>query len=233
MVNPLTIEPEDLPKEPSALEDLIAMEETAPEPGDLKPTMQEIIFRGDESFPLPLVMEIMKSAGYVWVYNRQDGRRVLCNRDMLRTQLMKPMLDERGSVIPGTRAFTTRKEEAPKPYVGTWNCYLHKDDPNRVKWESMGFPICPKNHIPNKMQVEQHMRHKHTIEWAGMEKDVVEIKEAENLKFQRKMLETLAEKISTHEEVCDGCGMSFTSNVRAAAMSKLNAHKRKEGHTDG
>ena len=143
---------------------------------------------------------------------------------------MKPMLDERGSVIPGTRAFTTRKEEAPEPYVGTWNCYLHKDDPNRGKWETMGFPTCPKNHIPNKMQVEQHMRRKHKIEWAGMEKDVVEIKEAENLKFQRKMLETLAEKISTHEEVCNECGISFTSNVRAAAMSKLKAHKRKEGH---
>ncbi|MDO8706413.1 MAG: hypothetical protein Q7J84_15850, partial [Sulfuricaulis sp.] len=106
--------------------------EKAPEPGTLH--IKDILHRGDEDVPVPIVLGALESAGYAFLYDTKSGERSLTNRNMLQAQLKKTRED-------GSRVFTTRvprdaKGKLIEPKRGAVKCLLHADGPNRAEYDA-------------------------------------------------------------------------------------------------
>jgi hypothetical protein len=86
----------------------------------------------------------MLDAGHSWVYDVRNYDRSKVNNNMLRTQLQKTDTDVT-SAHYGRRVFTTENLWAKglRPVKGTFKCFLHKDSPDREKWNTMGYAVCP------------------------------------------------------------------------------------------
>ena len=135
--------------------------ERVPEPGL---SVKDILSRGTDDLPAPMIVGALKSAGWTIVYHMETGEPSIVNRNMLPMQLKK-------KTASGKRAFTVRKNEAPVPWRGELKCMLHEDAPNRVYWDGVGLPVCKKNNLTSPMQVMRHMQHRHKDEWATMERE--------------------------------------------------------------
>jgi hypothetical protein len=157
---------------------MLRQAEAAPEPGTLK--VKEILHRGDEELPAPMVAGALQSAGYVYIYDSRTGERSLTNRNMLPTQLQKKRDD-------GTPVFTVVKPQA-QPARGTLKCLLHPDQPERAQYDALGLPVCLKSNLTSPYQVEQHMRHRHPTEWATIEEERKRKEKEEDREFQRSLL---------------------------------------------
>ena len=101
--------------------ELMEEAEPAPEPGNFD--RRKVIHSPSHAFPLDMQVASLESAGYVYVYDTENGERSVVNRNMLETQLQKLRED-------GTRYFTTVKPDV-EPKRGTLKCLLHQDDPSR------------------------------------------------------------------------------------------------------
>jgi hypothetical protein len=44
-------------------------------------------------------------------------------------------------------------------------CYLHRDHPDRPRWDALGFPACPKGNFLNEDDVQMHMAWRHAVVW--------------------------------------------------------------------
>ncbi len=161
---------------------MVGQAEKAPEPGTMK--VRDILNVGDENLETPMVVKSLTSAGYRWMYDTVTGERSLTNLNMLPAQLKKQRED-------GTPVFTIQKP-AVAPRQGTRKCLLHKDDPDRVHYEEMGFKECPKANLPSPFMVEQHMAHRHKIEWATIQQERQKRREDEQWALQRLILQQAA-----------------------------------------
>ena len=116
------------------------------------------------------------------------------------------------------------------PARGQHKCMLHDTNPNRGAYDAMGLPSCRKNNLPNLFQVEQHMAHRHRVEWATIQR--LEEREAAEAQrsYQRTIQETLMAGMdkNLHHETCPDCGQDFTATVKVAAMQKRDGHRRAE-----
>ena len=121
-------------KEP-AIEEMMRDAEEAEEPGELKPGVSI-----GQSDGMTMTTSELQSAGYVYVYHTETGDRSVVNRNMLQQQLTKRLED-------GSFAFSTRKPDGLEPVKGQLKCYLHEDDPNRKKYNQMGFVRCRKSNF--------------------------------------------------------------------------------------
>ena len=161
------------------LEQLLAMGEPAPEPGTLRP--REIIHRGDDDVPAPVIAAALESAGYVYIYDTRTGERSLTNRNMLPTQLKKRRED-------GTPVFTTIRS-AMQPARGTHRCLLHPDHPDRAKWDALALPACRKANLTSPHEVRLHMQHRHRREWEVIEEERKRQAQEEERAFQRAIID--------------------------------------------
>jgi len=112
--------------------------EKAPEPGTMK--IKDIIHRGDDDLPTPMVTKVMTSAGYRWIYDTETGDRSLTNLNMLPMQLRKMRED-------GTPMYSIHKPTAVAVKRAAFKCLLHKDDPTgstTTSWASRSAsrPTC-------------------------------------------------------------------------------------------
>jgi len=191
----------------------------APEPGEF---IKDRAIR-DPELPEGVGMKLasVKSAGYVFVYHTKTGDRSIVNRNMLRTQLRKKLED-------GSNAFSLmppvdKEGNVIKPIAGTIKCMLHQESPNRADYDRMGFAVCKKANLPSLHAQEQHMRHRHHIEFESIEKIKKDTKEAEDREFQRNLYQKLAISLEQKQKEtfkCESCESSFTSRIA------LEGHKR-------
>ena len=140
----------------------------APEPGDLKVGST---VKSEEDKKLPhLTVNELTSAGWSYIWNTETGDRSLVNNNMLlqKLKLSRPN---------GSRVFATVNPNI-KAVRGYNKCWLHADDPNRELYNSMGLPVCPKSNITSPFQVRQHMMKKHKEEFAAIEQQRNDQKEA-------------------------------------------------------
>ena len=166
---------------------MVGQAEKAPEPGTMK--VRDILNAGSESLETPMVIKSLTSAGYRWMYDTETGERSLTNLNMLPAQLRKLRVD-------GTPVFTIHKP-AVAPRQGTQKCLLHKDNPDRKHYEELGFKECPKSNLPSQFMVEQHMAHRHRVEWATIQQERTKQREDERWEFEKAILQQAARPLAT------------------------------------
>ena len=121
---------------------------------------------GDEEgvkWALPVDIDTLETNGYVVVYNRHTREPSVIHRNSLRAVLRDRIDPETGQL-----AFTLDQPDEP-PYRGTLKCFLHADDPNRLKYDMFGFARCRKSNLPTEYQRGLHMTKKHKAEWAAIQ----------------------------------------------------------------
>lgn len=158
-----------------AIEELMREAIVAEEPGSTQ-TGEKISSSGG----LEMVATELKSAGWVYVYDRVTGDRSICNRNMLPAQLRKKKED-------GSFAFTTVPVKSTVK-KGTLKCLLHVDNPNRAHYDDLGLPTCRKANLTSPFQVQRHMAKRHKVELATIEQEKLAIEKEENREFQRGLL---------------------------------------------
>ena len=158
--------------------ELMEEAEAAPEPGSFN--RSQVIHSPSNAFPVDVQVASLESAGYVYVYDTENGERSVVNRNMLESQLSKLRPD-------GTRFFTTVKP-AFEPVKGTLKCLLHKDDPDRGQYDSWGFPVCNKSNLISEFQVNRHVQIRHRMEWQTIYDERERKEKEEERDFQRQLL---------------------------------------------
>jgi hypothetical protein len=171
----------EAPNEALILE-MLRMDDPAPEPGTM--SRNDIIHRGDEEVPAPIVAGALTSAGYVYVYHTQTHERSPVNINMLPAQMRKRI--PKGEPGEGKLAFTLQKPSTP-PFRGSLKCLLHVDR-REPEFDKMGFSICRKSNIPTEFDLRGHMEHRHSRVWKSLEERRVQRERAETLDVQRAML---------------------------------------------
>lgn len=157
------------------------------------PVETPVIHRGDGELDAPMIVKEMTSAGYVYVWDSRTGEKMPVLYYMLAQKLRTRRPD-------GSYRFTT-KDPKITPYRGKLKCYLHKDHPDRVKMDTLGFRICIKDNITNAHQLTQHMRLKHPQEWAHIEEERKEKERQEDRELQRAILGRVVRNQEESEEV--------------------------------
>lgn len=157
------------------IDEMVRDAEKAEEPGGFR--RAQVVHEGNEDTP-PMVASELKSAGYVYIYDRKTGERSVCNRNNL-SQVLKKRRN-------GEFVFTTKKMPAPKR--GAFKCLLHPDDPNRKHYDELGFAVCPKANLASPFQVNRHMQKRHKMEWATIQAERAELKEQRDREFQERLL---------------------------------------------
>jgi len=158
--------------------ELMEEAEAAPEPGSFN--RSQVIHSPSNASPVDVQVASLESAGYVYVYDTENGERSVVNRNMLETQLSKLRPD-------GTRFFTTVKP-AFEPVKGTLKCLLHKDDPDRGQYDIWGFPTCNKSNLVSEFQVNRHVQIRHRMEWQTIYDERERKEKEEERAFQRQLL---------------------------------------------
>ena len=162
----------------------------------------------------------MKSAGYSFMYDPETGERSIVNNNMFTFNLKKKKAD-------GSPRFVKDKPKNPPHPIekGTFKCFLHKDDPNRAKYDAMGFPTCPKDDLASAYQAQRHAEKRHKSEWGAIKYERERQEREEDRAIQRAILanmggKTPEKKEPTGEFTCDVCGKVCASEFG------LKAHKR-------
>ena len=158
--------------------ELIEEAESAPEPGSFD--RRQVLHSSSDAFPMEVQVASLESAGYVYVYDTENGDKSVINRNMLETQLSKLRPD-------GTRFFTTVKP-AFEPVKGKLKCLLHKDDPDRGQYDSCGFATCNKSNLISEFQVNRHVQIRHRMEWQTIYEERERQEKEEERNFQRQLL---------------------------------------------
>ena len=92
----------------------------------------------------------------------------------------------------------------PLENVGTVKCRLHRDDPDRELWDSMGLRSCPKDDLDNVFQRRNHLRRVHKLESEAIEayeQDAREQKwqeeQRETRKFNQDLLSSMRDAVAS------------------------------------
>ena len=181
--------------------ELIEEAESAPEPGSFD--RRQVLHSSSDAFPMEVQVASLESAGYVYVYDTENGDKSVINRNMLETQLSKLRPD-------GTRFFTTVKP-AFEPKRGTLKCLLHPDDPDRGLYDSWGFPTCAKSNLISEFQVNRHVQIRHRMEWQTIYEERERQEKEEERNFQRQLLGLAAQRgTQTQAPRADDAGIQGT-----------------------
>lgn len=157
---------------------LVQAIERAEEPGGLREG-QTPTEKNDNQDGMTIIQ--LKGAGWTYVYNTETGARIPVNNNNLIAVLNKKKLD-------GTPRFSR-----VKPNVvfkrGTFKCILHKDNPDRSKYDEMGLAVCPKDNLNSAYEVKRHMTKRHKMEWESIEELRTTREREEDRSLQRALIE--------------------------------------------
>lgn len=165
------------------IEKMVQEAEKVGEPGELQ--KGSVVHGGDGDVPSPMVMSELKSAGHTYIYNTRTGDRSVVNLNMLRRKLQLKRADSRP-------VYTTVKPEVT-PTLGEYKCRLHKDDPDRKHFDSLGLAVCPKATLNSPYQVRRHMMKKHKMEWDAIEQERTDKEKKEDREFQKTLMNRVVE----------------------------------------
>lgn len=158
---------------------LLQESEQAVAPG-APPRLREVISQGDDEFEAPVVAKVYQDAGVSRIYDLRTGGASLTSRNMLPAQLRKLGPD-------GQRMFTHIKP-AIEPTRGQHKCLLHADlRAEHPEYDQWGLPLCRKANLTSPLQVEQHMRHRHKIEWETIRAEREKREKEEERELQRQI----------------------------------------------
>ncbi len=135
----------------------------------------------------PMVTTATRGPGYSTVYHTVTGQPSQVSNNMLPAQLRKKLDNVNYPGHGGKRAFTIY-DPGFRPPEGTLLCYMHPDSDMRAKCEELGFPMCQKSNIDSPFEQEEHMKNKHSRQWATLERNRELFDEAEDRTIQRGML---------------------------------------------
>ena len=197
----------------------------APEPGGTAEISQ--------SFPGSMI----ESAGYVYIWDTENGKRSVCNRNMLQSTLGKTRKD-------GSRVFTTIKPDF-EPQGGSFKCMLHASDANREHYNSLGLAVCTKDDLDSPYQVTRHMQTRHPQEWETIDDINTTAQREEDREFQRLLIQAAAQGITaptlpkpdTEPDTepkpavvveCEECGAVFEGVNKMIATNRMKAHNKSE-----
>lgn len=136
--------------------------------------------------PVSPVVQEVKSAGYVWVWDTRTNEKIPILAYMLpqKMRLRRP---------DGSFRFTPVDPGVP-PKRGEHKCLLHADDANRLHYDELGLPTCRKSNLINRYQVLQHMKRKHPQEWLAIEQETKDRERQEDRYFQQAVAAQLAKE---------------------------------------
>lgn len=157
------------------VEEMLRQATRAEEPGDMK--INQIV--PDGSKELPIAVNSLESAGYVYIYDTKSGEPSVINRNMLASKLKQKRVD--GSFVFSMKQTVT-------PVRGTYKCLLHPESPNRANYDSLGFPVCRKCNLTSPFQVERHMQKRHKQEWETIKAEKEKQERQEDRAFQRSII---------------------------------------------
>ena len=197
----------------------------APEPGGTAEISQ--------SFPGSMI----EYAGYVYIWDTENGKRSVCNRNMLQSTLGKTRKD-------GSRVFTTIKPDF-EPQGGSFKCMLHASDANREHYNSLGLAVCTKDDLDSPYQVTRHMQTRHPQEWETIDDINTTAQREEDREFQRLLIQAAAQGITaptlpkpdTEPDTepkpavvveCEECGAIFEGVNKMIATNRMKAHNKSE-----
>ncbi len=145
-------------------------------------TVKDIIHRGDDKFPVDVVVSTMENAGLAFIYNAKTGDRSISprNSEILREVLSRTNED-------GERIFTLSNPGIAQ-FRGTIKCLLHPENVNRKHYDEVGLPACKKENIPSPYQLELHMRSRHPTAWQTIERERLAAEATEQREFQRTLM---------------------------------------------
>ena len=151
-----------------------------------------LIHKADDKYPADMTFQ--STHGYVTIYDTKTGDSSLINRYMLGTCLKKKRED-------GSRVFWTEPPKDLPPRPAGLNCLLHPDNPDRVEYDKLGLPTCPRVRLANPFEVTRHMRVRHKMAWEAIqeenrrkEKEEERREKEADRKFQRELLGKTKEK---------------------------------------
>jgi len=147
-------------------------------PKGAPPQLREIITRGDDEFPAPVVAKVYEDAGVHTIYDVETREPSLTGRNMLPAQLRKLSSD-------GKRMFTIHRPDQP-PARGAHKCLLHPDV-RKPEYDTWGLPRCRKANLTSPLQVELHMQHRHKTEWASIKREQERLERDEQMQLQRQI----------------------------------------------
>ena len=165
----------------------------------------EVIHRGDEDTPTPMVTIATEGPGYTTVYHTETGLDSQVSNNMMPAQLKKKLPS-------GKRAFTIY-DPGFRPVEGVLMCYLHSEHAMRKVCDEFGFPTCVKTNLASPFDVEMHMRHRHTQEWLALEHRRERLEREETRDIARGTLEAIQAQ-----------GQSNMPEAMAAAVQEVQSH---------
>ena len=179
-----------------------------------------VLHSGDVTLEAPVLVKQISSAGHVFVWDTRTFEKIPILYYMLPSKLRLRRPD-------GSFRFTvTDPKQLPKQ--GTLKCLLHKDAPNRAHYDELGFRVCPKENLTNPHQVTQHMKKKHSQEWAAIEDERTRKEREEDRAFQRYITARTLESLQREAPIevpkpaapkdkplfiCDVCKVPFGAKV--------------------
>ena len=153
----------------------------------------------------------------------------------------------------GSTMYTFSNPNITPDYGMDLFCPLNPSSPEYFIVEAMGFPPCPKKHIPHEDGVNAHLQKSHKRAFEALSRDREQSEREEDRELQKQMLQsnqnliqTLAgqvasqtttgvvtrpitvteEKVETiPSAVCDECGRDFTKSTRQGTLAAIRGHK--------
>lgn len=164
------------------------MMRTAPEPGGLAG-----VSMGED---VGVTGTSVTSAGYVTMWNTDTREHSTFNMNAVRSKLREVFPNDYANnvALRGLPCWTATAPSEP-PWRGTSTCPLHESRPERVAYDTVGYPQCSRIELPNEMDAQEHLRLKHPRTWKLMQvqKDEVErIAQEEDRTLNRQILAHLA-----------------------------------------
>ena len=165
-----------------------------------------------------MVVSDLASAGYTILYDTITREPSYVNNNMLLSQLRA--VREDGSLV------FTQTKPSQGPWRGSIKCFLHPSQPDRARYDDMGFPSCIKATLPNKYQAENHARNRHRDEWRAVEAEREIAEREEERQLQRDMTAALVETATTgpSDGQCGECGWHSSATRRRARRASLARH---------
>ena len=197
----------------------------------------EILSSGSDEFTTRL--RSLRHKGYVPYWNTKSGDYNECPK-YLQWQI--------GDIKnpDGSAMYTFTNPNIMPDYGMDLFCPLNPDSPEYYIVEVMGFPPCPKQHIPHEDGVNAHLQKSHKRAYEALARSREDTERDEDRDLQKQMLQsnqdliqTLAGQVATQvappvvEEkgavmpnaVCRGCGKDFTKATRNSTLAAIRGHK--------
>ena len=160
-----------------------------------------------------------KNTGRIRAYDTLTGEMSWINdtEDNIRIAVNKRRAD-------GSPVFTFDRSKAPTPRRGVLKCILHRDDPERIRWDGMGLPLCTKSNIPSQYDVERHAKGAHKGAYAAIQRVREQEKEDEDRELMRMQMRVLTRSARLEEDETVG-----TVEAPLYVSDKLAQPRRKRG----